>query len=135
MSTNHQADPAKERSIGELFGELASETTTLVRHEVKLATTEITQKATYAGQQAVFIAVGALLGTVGLLVLAAAVVLGLGTILPLWASSLAVGLVIAVASYVVTQKGVTALKQMDPTPKQSIQSMQENKLWAQEKVR
>lgn len=135
MSTNRQVQVAPERSIGELFGELASETTTLVRQEVKLATIEITQKATYAGQQAIVVAVGALLGVVGLLALSASLILGLGMFMPLWVSALVVGVVIAIASFVVTQKGVSALKQIDPTPKQTIQSLQENKLWAQEKVR
>ena len=135
MSPNHQASLAQERSIGDLFGDLASETTTLVRQAVKLATTEMTQKATYAGRQAAWIAGGALLGVVGLLALCAALVLGLGTIIPLWVSALLVGLVIGAVSYVVTQKGVKALKHMDPTPKQTIQSLQENKLWVQEKIR
>lgn len=139
MSTNRQANLQAhlpgERSIGELFGELASETTTLVRQEVKLATIEITQKAAYAGHQAMFIAVGALLGMVGLLALCASLVLGLGTLIPLWISALVVGLVIGGVAYAVTQKGLTALKLMDPTPKHTIQSLQENKLWVQEKVR
>ena len=44
-----------ERSISELFGELATETSTLVRQEVHLATVELTQKAAYAGRQTALI--------------------------------------------------------------------------------
>ncbi|MBV9280670.1 MAG: phage holin family protein, partial [Chloroflexi bacterium] len=36
----------EDRSLGELFAELSRETTTLVRQEVELAKTEMTQKAT-----------------------------------------------------------------------------------------
>ena len=36
----------EERSLGELFSELASETGTLVRQEVALAQAEMTKKAT-----------------------------------------------------------------------------------------
>lgn len=133
MSVSSQ--PEGERSIGELFGELASETSTLVRQEVKLATTELTQKATYAGKQAVYIAVGSLFGVVSLLSLLAALVLGLGALIPLWISALIVGVVVGAAAYFVVQKGVTALKQLDPAPKQTLLSLKENKLWAQEQVR
>ena len=40
----------EERSLGDLFSELASETSTLVRQEVALAQTELTQKATVVGK-------------------------------------------------------------------------------------
>ena len=41
----------EERSIGELFAQLASETTTLVRQEVQLAKLELSQKASQVGKQ------------------------------------------------------------------------------------
>ena len=43
--------PRDDRSLGELFSELAQETSTLVRQEVNLAKTEMTQKASRAGKQ------------------------------------------------------------------------------------
>lgn len=127
--------PQGERSVGELFGELARETSTLVRQEMKLATTELTQKATYAGKHAVTIALGALLGAVSLLALVGALILGLGMFIPLWSSALIVGALVGVTAYGVFQKGMTALKQLDPAPTQTLLSLKENKLWAQEQVR
>jgi hypothetical protein len=44
-----------------LFAELAGETSTLVRQEVALATTELTQKATRAAKQIGFLVVGGLI--------------------------------------------------------------------------
>ena len=60
MST--QALDQQERSIAQLFGDLATETGTLFRQEVKLATTEIAQKAADAGKQVAYVATGDLLG-------------------------------------------------------------------------
>ncbi len=129
-----QSDP-RQRSVGELLAELAGETTTLVRAEVKLATTEMTQKATDAGKQAAVVAAGSLLGAVSLLILLSALVLGLGTVIPLWASALLVGAVVGVVAFIVIQVGLTALKRVDPTPKQTIKSLQENRQWIQEQIR
>jgi formylmethanofuran dehydrogenase subunit B len=46
-----------ERSIGDLFSELANETGTLIRQEVSLAQAEMTKKATEAGKNAASIAI------------------------------------------------------------------------------
>ena len=127
--------PQKERSIGELLGELAAETSTLVRAEVKLATTEMTHKATHAAKQAAVVGVGSLLAAVSVLVLLAALILGLGTLIPLWLSALIVGAVVGLVAFVVVQTGIAGLKRIDPTPEQTIQSLKENKLWVQEQLR
>ena len=127
--------PQQERSVGELLSELATETTALVRAEVKLATTEMTQKAADAGKQAAVIAVGSALAAVSLLVLLSALVLGLGTLIPMWASALLVGAVVGVVAVIVIQVGVAALKRVDPTPQQTIKSLQENRQWVQEQIR
>ncbi len=47
-----------ERTLGELFSELAQETTTLVREEVNLAKAEMGEKASRAGKHAGFLAAG-----------------------------------------------------------------------------
>src|SRR5918998_1553218 len=50
--------PRDDRSLGELFTELAQETSTLVRQEVNLAKTEMSQKASTAGRHAGVLAAG-----------------------------------------------------------------------------
>ena len=48
------AEPmATERSVGELFGDLATETGTLVRQEIHLASRELSQKASHAGRSSI----------------------------------------------------------------------------------
>jgi len=48
-----------ERSLAELLRDLAQQTTTLVRDEVRLAQNEMTQKAAQAGKDAGMVAGGA----------------------------------------------------------------------------
>jgi len=125
----------RERSVGELFSELAVETSTLVRQEVKLATTELTQKATYAAKQGAFIAIGSVFGALSLFTLFGALVLGIGTVIPLWASVLLFGILFAAVASGLVIKGVTALRNADLAPKQTLQSIEENKSWILEQIR
>jgi hypothetical protein len=120
------------RSLGELFSELANETTTLVRQEIQLVRTEMTQKATEAGKDVGMIGAGGALAYAGLLALIAALIIGLGELIPLWLSALIVGLVVVGVGYMLIQRGLTALKQIDPKPQQTIQTLQEDKEWVKE---
>lgn len=124
-----------ERSLGELFAELARETSVLVRQEVELAKTEMTQKATRVGRDAGTIGIGGAIAYAGLLVLISAVILGLGEIMPLWLSALLVGLVVAILGGIVIQRGVSALKRADLTPRQTIQSLKDDTEWAKEQTK
>lgn len=125
----------EERSVGELFSELASETSTLVRQEVQLAAREMTLKASYAARQAAIIGGGLLLGVVSLLSLIAALVFGLATMITLWKSALLVGALLMLLAALLVWKGAAALREMSLLPKQSIQSLKEDEQWVQEQVR
>lgn len=124
-----------ERSIGELFRELADETGTLIRQEVKLATTEMTKKATHAALQVALLGVAAVLGAVSMLTLLGALVLVLGTMFALWKAALLVGVVAAIVAIAIAMKGLMALRRLDPVPRQTLESIREDKSWIQQQVR
>ncbi len=81
------------RSLGELFAELAQKTTTLVRHEVNLAKVEMGEKASRAGKHVGFLAAGGAVAYAGLLAILAAVIILLNDVMPLWLAALLVGVV------------------------------------------
>lgn len=124
-----------ERSLGELFGELSRETSTLVRQEIQLAKTEISHKATEAGKDIAFIAAGGAIAYVGLIVLAFAVVYLLALVVPGWLSALIVGAVIAGIGYYLVQKGLKSLKHANLAPQRTIETLKEDKEWAKEQVK
>lgn len=125
----------EERSLGELFSELTRDTSTLVRKEIELAKTEMTDKATKAGKNVGFLAVGGAVAYAGALALIAGVILLLANAIPLWLSALVIGLLVAGAGYFLIQKGLTALKTMDMVPHQTIESLKEDKEWAKDQIR
>lgn len=130
-----QQQQKDERSIGDLFAELATETSTLVRQEVQLAKTELTQKVTSAGKDAGMIGAGGALAYAGLLALIAAVIIGLGQLIPMWLSALIVGLVVVGIGYMLIQSGLKALKSIDPAPRETIETLKEDKEWVKEQTR
>jgi uncharacterized membrane protein YqjE len=125
-----------ERSLGELFAELSRETSTLVRNEVALAKTELTEKAARVGRDAAMVAMGGALAHAGLLTIVAAIVLLLASAgLAPWLAAVIVGLGIAGAGYAIAQKGLTALKHEDVTPRQTVASVKETAQWAKNQTR
>jgi amino acid transporter len=125
-----------ERSLGELFGDLAKDTSTLVRQEVQLAKTELTQKASAVGKDAGMIAAGGFVAYAGLLALIATLIIALGQLgVPWWLASLIVGVVVCAVGYILIQRGISAIKRTNMAPQQTIQTLKEDRQWASEQMR
>jgi hypothetical protein len=125
----------QERSLGDLFAELTRDTSTLVRKEIELAKTELGQKVSTAGKNVGFLAIGGAVAYAGVLALIGGVILLLAQALDsLWLSALLVGLVVAVAGYMLVQKGLTALRNVDLVPHKTIETLKEDKEWAKDQI-
>jgi len=128
-------DSKDERSLGELFSALAQDTSTLVRKEVQLAKTEMTQKASRVGKDVGFLAAGGAVAYAGLLAVLAGIIVMLGQVIPMWLSALLVGLVVGGVGYFLVRKGLDALRQEDLAPRQTIETLKEDQQWAKDQTR
>jgi hypothetical protein len=128
-------DSKDDRSLGELFSELAQDTSTLVRQEMTLVKTEMSQKASRVGKDVGFLAAGGAVAYAGLLAVLAGVIVLLGQIIPMWLSALLVGLVVASVGYFLVRKGLDALKREDLAPRQTIETIKEDQQWAKDQTR
>jgi hypothetical protein len=132
----------EERSIGQLLKELRDETTTLLRQEVDLAKTEMSEKVSRFGTNVGALAMGGAVLFLGALALLAAVIYGLTSLLDqfmsvgvaIWLAPLLVGLVLAGVGYSLTKKALDTLRQESLTPTKTTQSLQENKEWLKSKM-
>ena len=124
-----------DRTLGELFAELAQETTTLVRHEVNLAKVEMGEKASRAGKHVGFLAAGGAVAYAGLLAILAGVIILLNAVMPLWLAAVLVGLVVAVVGYFLVRRGLDALKREDFAPRQTMETLKEDQQWAKDQTR
>jgi putative superfamily III holin-X len=124
----------QERSLGELFSELAGETSTLVRQEVALAKAELTQKAAYVGRNVGLLVVGGAVVYAAFLAVMAAAVIGLSNAMPWWAAALVVGVVVGIVGGALLFKAAYALKETDVTPRQTVETLKEDAQWVKEKM-
>ena len=124
----------EERSLGDLFSELAAETGTLVRQEVALAQTELTQKATTVGKNVGFLAVGGAIGYAALLAVLTAVILGLANFVPTWAAALIVGAAVGIVAYLLISSGLKALQETNLIPTQTVETLKEDAEWMKNQV-
>lgn len=125
----------EQRSLGELFSELANQTSALVRQEVDLARTEMTQKAATLGKDAGIMGAGGVLALGGFLALVAALIIVLDIWLPLWLSAVIVGVLLTGIGLALIQQGLSAIRRVNLKPSETIATLRDDVQWAKEQVR
>jgi|SRR5689334_15902258 len=124
-----QEDP-RERGIGELVKDLAGQTSTLVRQEIKLAQAEVTEKGKVAGRGAGLLAGAGAAALLMLGTLTAVLVVALDSALPLWLAALIVTLLWGIVAAVLAQSGRKALQAATPPAPQTVETVKEDIQWA-----
>ena len=131
---NRAVQMKEDRSIGDLFTELANETGTLIRQEFSLAQAEMTSKLTRAGKNAAFIAAGGAVGFAAFLTLLAAVVAGLSYLMPVWLSALIVAAVVGSIGFYMITSSMAALKRSSLAPNETVTTLKEDAQWLKNQV-
>jgi hypothetical protein len=126
-----------EPSLGALFRQLADESRTLVQQEIALAKADLTDSVRNLAKGAVLIGIGTGMLVVGLLVLVAFLVVGLGRILggEYWLSTLIVGGAFALIGGTTLLVGKRGLSGDRLKPEITVQTLRDNREWAKEEVR
>ena len=133
----------EDRSLGQILRDLRDETSALLRQEVDLAKTEMSEKISRAGQNLGSVAVGGGVAFAGALTLLAALTLGLISLMSqfmsrdvaMWLAPLLVGGILAAVGYSLVTKALQALKQEGIAPTRTTQSLKENKEWLTSKMK
>ena len=125
----------ENRPLGDLFGDLASEMSNLVRQEVALAKVEVSQKAKYVGKNVGYLVVGGAVAYAAALAIIAAVIMLLAKVMPDWGATLLVGVVVAVIGWLLISKALTALQETDLTPRETVETLKEDATWMKEQIK
>jgi hypothetical protein len=129
------AQMRNEASLGDLFSDLVRETSTLVRQEIQLAKAELTESATEAGRGIASLVVGGAVAYAGFLAVLAAIILALAEAgVSWWLSALIVGVVVLVVGYILISRARSALQPANLMPRRTIETLKEDKEWAQEQI-
>jgi fatty acid desaturase len=127
--------PKSDRPVTALLSDLVNEIALLFRQEATLFRTELTEAMGRAGRGAATLAVGGVLALGGFLVLLAAAVLGLATVLPPWLAALIVGVVVLALGAILLLVGKSRLDAEALVPRRTLRSLREDQIWLKEQVR
>ena len=136
MQSRMNEDRALEnRSLGDLFAELANETGTLVRQEVALAKAEVTLKAKQVGKNVGYLLIGGAIAYAAFLAIIATLIMLLAKVMPQWGATLLVGLLIAGLGWLLIGKALSALQQTEVTPRHTVDTLKEDATWLKEQIK
>ena len=130
-------------SLAALLKDLREESMTLLRQEVELAKTELNEKTSRVGKGAVKLAIGGFIAYAGLIILLfglgdlAAIGLvkaGLDADVAVWLGPVLIGLIVALIGWAMVSKAKKAFTANTLVPEETLQSLRENKQWAQTKI-
>jgi uncharacterized membrane protein YqjE len=121
---------ASQRPLAELLRDLSHQAYTLVRQEMALARTEVSEQASAMMNDALWIGAGVLLIHMALGALVAAIVLALAAAgMPLPAAAAVVAVVLLAIGAFVVQSRVSAIRRRRAVPSRAISELKETGQW------
>jgi uncharacterized membrane protein YqjE len=121
---------ARDQGFGDLVRELSGQLSTLVRQEVELAKTELTEKGKKAGIGAGVLGGAAIAALLTLGTLTALLILALDTAMPAWAAALIVMLIWAAVAAALALIGRSKLREVGkPMPEKTVETVKEDVQW------
>ncbi len=124
-----------DESIGGLFKRLSGDMALLMRQELELFRTEMTEKMTGMGKRvgegAGMLSGAAVAGIMALGCLSATIILALALVMPAWAAALIVTIVYGIVAAVMAIQGKHKIDDVTaPVPRQTIETVKEDVEWA-----
>jgi protein-S-isoprenylcysteine O-methyltransferase Ste14 len=132
MATERERDP----SVSTLISGIVGDAQELVRKEIALARQEIREEINTAKDAGIKLAIASAVLAVGglLLVLTLAQALADLLDLPVWVGYGIVGLVLAIAGYILLSAAQKRMKEIRPVPEKTIETMKENVEWIKDRT-
>ena len=125
----------ENKPLGDLFGDLASEVSELVRKEVALAKLEVGQNAKRIGKNVGYLVVGGAVAYAAMLAIIAAVIMLLANVMPSWGAALVVGALVGAIAWLMIGKATAALREADVAPQQTVETLKEDAAWVKQQIK
>ena len=120
------AIPAGERSTGDIVHDALRDFGEIVRAEMRLARAEIGEKVNSTARAVLFLVAAAVCGLLCAACLAAACVSALAQVMSLWVAAVLTGLLLVGIGAGLYVEGRTLLRQVNPVPERTAQSVKES---------
>lgn len=135
MQRMNEDHAIENKPLGDLFSDLASEMSELVRKEVALAKLEVSEKTKSVGRNVTYLLVGGAVAYSAMLAIIAAIVMLLDKVMPNWGAALLVGIVVAAIGWLLVGKALAALQATDVTPQQTVETLKEDAAWIRQQIK
>ena len=123
------------RSIADVLQDILGNVQTIVRSEVRLAKTEITEEVTKAGRAAGMMGAGVLTALFTAWLLLVTILFALATVMPMWGAALLLLVIMAVLTAILLTAGKKRLKTVHTMPEKTIETMKENVEWVKSQTK
>lgn len=127
----------RERSMGELFRDLTTETSALVTKEIALVKAEARQTGATLARDGAKLGIASALAFAGALALTAFLVAGLGDLLggKYWLSALIIGVLFLAIGMGLVKSATSDLKRRGQSVKHTVDTVKDTGAWAKEEAR
>ncbi len=123
-----------ERSIPEVFSDIARHIQEIIRSELLLVQVELKQEGQKAVQPIVRLCMGIGLGMFALGFFLLMCMFLLWQVLPWWLGALIIWVMVGPIALVLISSGIVGLRQLHPTPEKTVRTVKENVQWAKEQM-
>lgn len=117
------SNPGADASLGELMSQLSTQTSRLVRDELRLAQKEFQESAKQVGIGAGLLSVAGIFAFLGLATVIAAAVAALSLVLPVWAAALIVALVLFVIAGIAALVSKKQAEEVTPAAPRTVETV------------
>lgn len=119
-----------DQSLGELFSRMTTDVSTLLRKEVELAKVETKEEVSKAAKASGKLGGAAVAGYFAALLASFALVHLLDEVMHIALAFFVVALVYGIAAFLLAQRGKDDMKNINPVPEQTVQTLKEDVQWA-----
>src|ERR1700752_147458 len=135
MQSRNDNRSMENRSLGDLFGKLANDTSNLVRQEVALAKVEVAKSAREVGKNVANLMIGGAIANASLLAIIAAAIMLLRRVMPEWGAALLVGVLTGGIAWLLIGRALAALQQTEMTPRDTVETLKEDAAWVKQQIK
>ncbi len=123
-----------ERSISEVFSDIAGHIQEIIRSEFLLAKTEVKEEGSKAVQPLLRLGLGLGLGLYAFGFFLLTIMFLLWLVLPLWLGALIVWVIVGPIAIVLISSGIIGLRRLRPAPEKTVRTVRENVQWAKDQL-
>ena len=125
----------EDRSVTQILQSILANIQEIIRSEVRLAKTEISEETAKALRAIAVLGAGLLFGMYALGFLLLSAVYGLAAVLPNWLAPLLVGTVVAIVAAALVVVGRNRLRLVNAKPQKTIDSVKEDVQWVKDRTK